>query len=529
MRAIALLLALAAPAAWAQEAPADDEGGEELVYNFDELIVATLQPEGDATEADAERVHALLSTRFAKNNPLIPMADVPRFDVQDYGADVYLRSCPPGDYGDCALVVGQRTDAIWIVGGTVDRIPADDDPERRIDRLTLSFVDIPNATIVATFVVALDGTDDAAVVDGIARAYDDMVQGEYDDKDVRGDLGDPEAEAALQKARAERLAASLAELEEQLGDVVRGEVVRGERKVTRDELDAYDDREELAPWERVGMSKNEFLRFSNSGHTLSEWRTEARGRFGQILLRAGVGGGAGPYSQGYESQVLLSGTTLQPIHSVQLSEVRRGGTAVADLEVGVGVAPWVELMFVYGLRTGQVDISTAEYKQGAYWPEPKTTTRTLNTQQVGVRAAFAPAVHWMARPTVGVGFASWSGASVEGTPRLAALPKPKATFLELLPGAELSANRTIDLFARGLLALPVGAARAQVETLGGDYTAATTGNYDDDNARLTAVPTPGADPGIAFSFQVGLTVRIGLLKPADDGMRSSVGDEEPDF
>ena len=522
------LLATTSPA-WGQDAPVDAPADEELVFNFDELIIGTLQAEGEATEADADRLHAALVARFAKNNPLIAIADVPRFEVQDYGADVYLRACPPGQYGDCALVVGQRSDAVWIVGGTVDKVVDELDDTKRNDKLTLFFVDIPNATIVATFTLVLDGSDDAAVIDGIARAYDDMVQGEYDTKDVRGDLGDPEAEAALQKARADRIAAALADLEAQLGDVIRGEVVRGERKVTKEELDSYEDREELAPWERAGMKKNEYLRFANSGKSLGDWRRESTGRFGQVIARVGFGGGSGPYSQGYDSQVLLSGTNLQPIHTIQLSEVRRGGTGVVDLELGVGVAPWVEVMFAAGFRTGKVTLSNAEYKQGDFFQPAKESTQALNTSQLGVRAAFAPGVHWLARPTVGVGFAAWSGVGVEGSPRLSSLPKPKATFLELLPGVELSASKTVNLFARGLFALPVGAAKTQLEELGGDYQTSTTGAYDDDNARLDNPPIPGGAAGLGASVQVGLTLRFGPLWKVDTSVKSSIDmEDEPD-
>ena len=526
-----LALLLAVPAL-AQEAPAPpgEAPAEELIFNYDELLITTLQPDATATDADADRVYALLHDRFAKNNTMQAMADQPRFEVQGYGADEYLRSCPDAQYADCALVVGQRGESSWVVGGTVAKVADEFDDTIQQDKLTLHFVDVPNATVVATFTVVLDGANDAAIIDGIARAYDQMVQGEYDAKDLRGDQGDPEAEAALQKARAERIAASLAEMEAQLGDVIRGEVVRGERKVTRAELDEYDDREERAPWERVGMSKGEFLRFSNSGKDLTTWRQEANGRFGQLIVRAGFGGGSGPYSQGYESAVLLSGTTLQPVHTVQLSEVRRGGTGVADFEIGVGVAPWVELMFAFGLRTGQVELTTAQYKQGDVFLDPKTNSQALNTNQIGVRTAFVPGNHWVARPTLGLGFASWNGVAVDGgNANLDPMPKPRATFLELLPGAEVSASKTVHLFARGLFALPVGASKAQVDENGGDYQAATTGLYDDDEARLPAIPKAGAAAGLGVSVQVGLTLRFGPLWKVDGKAKSAIQEDEPDF
>jgi len=525
-----LALLLSTPS-FAQDAPPPEVPAEEpepLIFNYDELLLTTVQPVGGATAADADRVYALLLERLEQNNTMLAMAEQPAFEVQGYDAEQYLRSCPDGQYADCALVVGQRGEASWVIGGTVEKVVDEFDPALQLDKLTMHFVDVLNATVVATFSVVLDGSNDAAIVDGIARAYDRMVQGAYDARDIR-DLDDAEAEA-LQQARADAIAASLAELEEQLGDVILGEVVRAERKVTREELDAYDDREERAPWDRVGMTKGEYLRYANSGKDLATWRREANGRFGQVLVRAGVGGGSGPYSQGYDSAVLLSGTTLQPIHTAQLSEVRRGGTGVVDLELGVGVAPWVEVMFALGFRTGQVTLTNAQYKQGDVFLDPKESTQALNTTQVGARAAFVPGNHWLVRPTAGLGFAAWSGVGVEGSSaNLDPLPRPRATFLELLPGAELSASRTVNLFARGLFAVPVGAAKAQVDEQGGDYQTATTAAYDDDEARLPNVPSPGSEGGLGVSVQVGLTLRFGPVWKVDTKVKSRIEDDEPDF
>jgi len=503
---------------FAQEAPAGEPtagAAAETVVNYDAMLLATVVAEAgsQATAADAARVEVLLRERFARSNTITPMSDVPRFEAQDYGGVQYLLACPDGEYSGCALVLGQRAEVDWVVGATVSKVADEFEDGVLRDQAEIHFIDVLGSEVIATFDVVLDGTNDVQIIDGVARAYDKMVEGAYDSRDLR-DLEDPEQADAYRRERADAVAASLATMEEELGDVIRGRVFRSSAKVTRDQLDNYDEREERAPWERVGMRKGEYLRFANSGKDLKRWRLEKNGRMGQILARAGVGGGSGPYSQRYASQILLDEFTLQPIHSVQLNEVARGGGILFDLEAGIGVAPWVELMGVVGFRTGQVEVLVDEDVQNQVPIPGRPSTQALNTTQYGARAAFVPLPHAVVRPTVGVGLAAWRGVSIEGSTRQDALPRPTGMFVELLPGAEVHASHNVNLFARGLFAVPVGG---------------STSAFEETGAGLPTPPQPASGVSrVGFAFQAGLTVRVGPFWTIDDRTNVSVPDaDEP--
>ena len=489
----------------AQEAPAPTDGSDAgEVVNFDPMLIATVTVEtgSGATAEDAARAEAGLRARFARSNTITPMADVTRFDAQGYDGVQYMQACPEGSYSGCALVLGQRAEVDWVVGATVSKFPDEFDENVLHDQLEVHFIDVLGGEVIATFDVVLDGAHDEAVIDGIARAYDKMVQGAYDARDMR-DLSDPEQEEALRKERADAVAASLAALEEEQGDVVRGMIFRaGSAKVTKDQLDAYDTREERAPWERMGMTKGEYRRYANSGKDLKTWRLEKNGRFGQILGRAAVGGGSGPYSQRYVSQVLIDEFTLQPIHTVQLNEVARGGGPQFDLELGVGVAPWVEVMGVLGFRTGQVEVLVDEDKQNDVPIPGRPSTQALNTTQLGARVAFVPFNHSVVRPSAGLGIASWSGVSVDASERQDALPRPSAIYLEMIPGAEVSASPTINLFARSVISVPVSG---------------TTAAYEETGSGMENPPRPASGVSLTgVAVQAGLTVRIGPFWKIDD-------------
>ncbi len=497
-------------AAWWSVALAQDS-----VQNYDPMVLTTVQPLSGATAADAERAFQLLDERFRRTTPVIGMTEVPRFEAQGYGADEYLRVCPPDQYAGCALVVAQRTDATWAVGATVAPGPAAADPAAPAPlSVTVFFIDVLSAEIVARFEIALGTEQDAAIIDGIAAAYDEMVQGAYDQRDLR-DTEDPAAREARRKAQAAAVAASLAVLERQLGDVVRGDVVGNitPPKVTRAELDALDTREEVAPWERVGMSKGEYRRYANSGDSLLVWRREANGRFGQLIARVAAGGGTGATSQRYESLVLLD-ATLEPIHLVQLNEVARGGTGAFDLELGLGVAPWVEITGALGFRTGKLTTLVDDDVEGQAAIPGSPSTQALNTRQLGVRAAFVPGNHWPVRPMIGAGLALWRGVSVQGTERQPAMARPTALLFEVLPGVEVQASPRVNLFARGVIGLPVGG---------------TGGSFEETGAGLPDPPQPAsavARGGVAA--QAGVTLRVGPVWTIDDRTTSAIRvDDEP--
>ena len=163
--------------------------------------------------------------------------------------------------------------------------------------LNLTMIDIRGSREVMAFGVVVGGqVDEAEVFTGVARVYDQVIDGAFEEVDVRGDLDDPRIQAELDARRKEVISASLATLEEQRGAVVREtDIIRVEDpRLTRQDLSEYDEREDTAPWERLSMSRASYLRYQNSDTTLLQWRRRMRGRLGQVLLRVGFGGGAGP-------------------------------------------------------------------------------------------------------------------------------------------------------------------------------------------------------------------------------------------
>jgi hypothetical protein len=483
-------LFLAAPA-WAQ-----DPGDEPLTFNYDRLLVTTFQADDERSEAEAVRLHQSLTERLAQNNELVPMSEVPEFDVHDYGPETYMRGCPPGRYSGCALVLGQRAKAQWVVGATV-RWEADEfDRADGNTLLNVHFVDVTDAREVASFGVPLLGNEDT-VLQGIVRVYDDIVKGAYKLEDLRDDT-DPEAVAELDAARREILAQSLSELEGQLGTAVRAETVGiiEAPKLTKEDLAAYEDREDVAPWERLNMAQGDYLRFANSGKDIDRWRAEKQGRLGEIGIRVGGGFGGGPWSQDYQAQLLRSDTTLQPIHTVQFLEVINAGTATGEVELAFGVAPFLELGVLGGLHTGQTTLLKDEdvLDQVPIPSRPRTVSTT--SYHFGARANLVPFPHWTARPTLALGVVSWRGSGIPEEDNYPRLDAPTMTLLQVLPGAEVSATRNVMLFLRPGAEIPLGG---------------TTVRQTEEGAGLENPPAPTDAAGLGWIVHLGLQLRIGPL------------------
>jgi hypothetical protein len=205
--------------------------------------------------------------------------------------------------------------------------------------------------------------------------------------------------------------------------------------------------------------------------------------------------GGGPWHQSYTGEVLLSAENLEPVDAVQLLEVRSASSMVGDLEVGFGVAPFLDVAFAAAVRNGVTDYALDEDVQDQIAVPSRPESFPMSTWQKGVRAQVAPFPRWPARPTGGLGLAFWSGSGIPESFRFPRLEPPRATLLEVLPGVEADATPIVALSLRGLLSIPLTSQYVRTTEIG--------------EPLMTERPTPAADRGIGFAVQAGLLLRLG--------------------
>jgi len=483
---------------WAQETPP-------VTFSFDILLVSTIQASSAELQPRADEVEALLRGQISQTVVVIDMAEAPRFSAQDIDARTYILSCPAGQYPGCIMVVGQRAGAEYSVGGTLEPAGGLDDGQV----LTVHFVDVKSSEVVVSFGVTIGGERDVPVIAGVAALFDQIVQGAFDIEDLRGDLDDPAAQARITEARERLIAASLDELEESLGELVRGDAIGivEAPKLTKDDLEELRNTDDVMPWQRVGMKEREYLRFSNSGFTLAEWRRRSRGRFGQVLLGAGGGGGSGPFTVRHEGRYLKSfdeATELFYVSQIdQFQELRNGTHAFFEGELSFGVASFAEIGAFFGGRSSPISYVFDQDREGEPSIVPSDTRGSFSTAYYGVRAGLIPFPVQGIRPTAHVGLAFWKGIAIP--PELADfkdLPAPSLLYLQVMPGAELSAGKHLNLYARGVADIPVGGRFIETFTEGPDEAV---------QEPLQDLVTGEGSPSVGFGIQLGFQVRLTVI------------------
>lgn len=483
-------------------------------FALDPVYVSRFQPATPAVDAEAERVRTLLEDRLRSQFVMIERKDVPAFP--DYSAEVYLVSCPAEKTLGCAFVVGARAEAEWVVTGAV----APDGEELRV---TVSFVDVVESRIVFSFDVALHEDDEAAFGDGVADLLDKLVRGAGAETDLRGEIETPLEKAEREEKEREMLAASLAGMQSELDVMARQvEDTRIEApKLTARDMQQYADRDDVPPWQRIGMNESEYVRYRNSGRTLNDWRVLARGRAARPILSLGIGTAAGPWGQEFDGRRALDDATLTVVEVDEYQELDNGTGLVADLEASFGVHRWIEVGFAASFRNSPYQFLFHKEVENEPAPVDAPSTTRTSSWQLGGRAHFVPMSTWAFRPTGTVGIGVWKGSrldqviATESIPQgIVPLPAPSLVLLELGPGGEVDLGPNLTLFAKGLLELPV---------------VATAYHEHQEGAALLATRgSPDGTWGAGLQLTAGVRVRLGPLWQSDSDA-PTLSDDEPDF
>lgn len=476
------------PFAAAQEPPP-------VVLRFDSILAATVQPAVADDEALARRATDLsrrLTSALGAHNLALDMATVPAFDTQGYDATTYMIACPPGQYPGCALVVGRRVEAQWVTGGVLHADNAG-------HRLAVSFIEVAESREVLAFDVRFDGTNDDAVLAGVAAVFDRILQGGFRQEDVRA-LEDPGL-AAERAARREALVADAIRDLAALGAVQRSprEALEPEKysRAVVSEMDSAGDR----PWLPLGLSPEAWRRWRNAGLDLQTWRARGRGVAGALCFDGAVGGGTMPVSHRYDGKALLDDQTLQPVEVAALQETTRGSSLTARGGLGFGVLPFLSVRATLALHSGRFDVALDEDVVGQPVLPGSETDQSITTTTWGGGAVFVPFPRASVRPRVEADLLAWRGRSLVpdgiGFPQFDA---PWAVWLEAGGGAEV--RLTENLVLHGLVRTTLGVL--------GDVSASAHTGAGQLDAALLPVAEGGARAGLGGA--AGITVRVPVLR-----------------
>jgi hypothetical protein len=460
---------------WIGAAEADDG------FALNAVLVPTFPASPGTPAAEAERLRGLIVEALVERQLVLTMDDVPPFPA--YSATLYMSACPPGRSVGCALVCGKRASADWVLVGEVTRYDGG-------YLAKLAYLDVASGDLVLEAEAVFDGADDAAVARGAARALDAVIAGLYDAIDLRTDAD------GLGRRHIETDGLELLEQERELGEIERSEEAEVDRKYTEADVAKYEGSDVDAPWERVGMTSGQWLRYKNSGQSLREYQGRLRGRRGEIVIGTGVVVGQGPWTQVWEGWYGLDSADLTVVERATSLEQRRGLERTWAAEVGVGVLPWLQITAFGGTRIGDWQWRVQQLVEGDEDPIDDPERKVVPTWFGGGRVDFVPLP---ARPTFGVGAYGWWGTRQE---RVVAVPevlplleRQWIALLQLSPGFEVQVGKSLVVWGRFNLDLPVAGRVLQEDASQGPI--------------LAARPTPTrSDDGIGTAGALGLSVRL---------------------
>lgn len=494
-RALALVAVIVASRAEAQ-----DDGG--FGFDLNSVLVATFEAEQPFLEAEAERVRELVADALADSYLVIGMPEVQPFE--NYTADVYLRSCPDGQYVGCVFVVGGRAQTDWGVGGQIRAVSGGYEAK-------LLLIDVKKAQLVTETDVVLDGSNDDDFKAGIRQLMDAVVAGQLDILDERAiEEAEREREEEADRFATDVAGDQLSEEEEEAEPIKRGrdggDAGLGGGRVTRKELDDLESSGD-APWERAGLTRGQYRMYRRSGEKLRDFKHRVDGRKGQILLRLGGSFGYGSVGQNHELWYIRDNEDItrildQGAVQAQSAELNAGG----HVEIGVGILPWLEAGVHVGMRTAPYGYRFFESITGIESEFPAPEVKWTSSLATGLHIGFAPLPAAIARPLFQVGVSYWAGnkvTRVAGSQETAGLLSE-----EMLPnnwlladahvGAEIGLGKTVALWVRGDFEVPIAGRNLQAFNRGD--LASLDPRPSQVSSRHVGV---GGSLGLLFRFDVG--------------------------
>ena len=407
------------------------------------VFVSPFQPLNPEAAGLAGMMSAFLESQLSMHPGLtvLPASDVP--PVFDMSAELYLESCPPGQAVGCAYVVGEGAGADYAVTGNIQSDTAGTQVE-------VTIIDVGSSREAMSFVAQLGLGEDERFAEGVASVLVAVVRGEAGRVEDIRDLS--EAPEADYSAAAAQLSALAAELGDVRTSTTRSGTVIETPDMTEEDLSERMSREGTKPWERVGLSPQQYLKWKNSGEALDEWKERNAGRKGQLIIRTGAGFGFGPingrYDGSYVREVVDTEFTLAEMYAWQSQE---GGTGLfTDASLAIGVSDLIEIGAQVGHAGGRYVINVLSKVKDNTAAPPKENDFANSNLYFGpsVLAAFAPGSG--IRPVIGGSVLYWMAEGVddnESLPEeLETFPGPTLYVLQLKTGVEMRLSKAVDLF-----------------------------------------------------------------------------------
>jgi hypothetical protein len=366
--------------------------------------------------------------------------------IHDVPAALYASSCPMDEIIGCAYVLGDRGGADYAVASHLVRVDGG-------HQVQVHLIDVAEAEAAFSFQLDLEEGKPDAYGEGVARLLHSLSTGKLGQKEDIREVVISDRDEAIRKNQ--EAAEDLQVLASELGDVStlsqrsHGKIERP--RISEEDLLRKAQSDGVKPWERLDMTAREFVRYSNSGLSLRDWKVRSRGRKNQLLIRPQLGGGRVWADSRYHGQVLSSDETLQALETWAWQAQVIQPAVSSSLCLAYGLTPELEIGLRGGAANGTltVQIDRAVLNQSS--TEGAPFEYPTQTWEVGgyVRASALP--DWTVRPSVGAGISWWWGSRVSDhdlnlpPAELPDFDPVRFMVASITPGVEARLSDTVDV------------------------------------------------------------------------------------
>lgn len=476
------------------------------------VLVSALQPRSPEAKKVASLLEGYLADKLSETEgvQVVRIEQTPKF--QDYDARIYIDSCPPGQIVGCSLILAERGETEWAVTGSVRALPDRTEVE-------IAIVNVEESRVAVSFTSEIESGRDDEFAEGVAKVLVAAIKGEIGkEEDIRS------SDDGSTKRSAEETAAIAKELESlqaELGGVTTTFSRSGEGierpTYTFEDLAEQMQTDASKPWENLGMTPGEYLRYKNSGMQLLEWRKRILGRQGELVLRVGGGVSHAPVDAQWYGRVQLDDITLATIDAYGAQGPQTGTGAIFGGAIGFGVLPFLEISAQGGVTSGTFVARIGDPEKDGDVAVTKDFEFDNWSTWASARANLVLLPAQMAHPIIGVGGMWMRGTSVEqhtdvltsdyysalvvdGT--TTTFPAQNLIFAEVVVGGELRLSNNVDIFLHVPMDLLLYGGEPQVVRVGS-------------GAVLDGLTPPSAASMFAVGAQAGLQVRLGGAKPKE--------------
>lgn len=427
------------------------------------------QPEvrGSATQAHVDDFFRTLTSELSadKSMEIRDTASVPSFRGET--ALQYMSSCLPGENAGCAFSLADAHDIPLMLSTTFESNKA----------LQVVIARVQEGDIVQETITAGTSDEQAQELVVLLRKVHNNTYQPIEQESENEEKIEPTTEKEE----------DLSYLEAKLPPIRLRSDEKLVVRLTKDKIEEMKQDEGSKEWDKYNMGPDEFMRFINSGTSLSDWKNLKQGRKNKIILRGGGGLAFLPAHSIYYGRTVYSDSSVELVESYVWQIPQSDVSVVYQFALSYGLTPELDLGIGFGSATGRITMDMWSQKAGQtpYFRKENLSNPVLMLEP---EISYVPKITSVVRPIISAGVSFFWGRSTEPDvttftqsfcpryyPKISAPtpsepdrefdpctviyePKAKTPFITQIkfqPGMEMSLNRNLDVWFRTPLSFVV--------------------------------------------------------------------------